>query len=93
MPDHVHFFCTPVRDCPTDLSQFIGKWKRWTCGRIRHLGLRGFNWQAEFFDHLIRGGESYEAKWRYVRENPVRARLVAHADEWAYQGEVKRLQW
>ena len=35
--------------------------------------------------------ESYEQKWSYVRENPVRAGLVAVADDWSWQGEVERL--
>jgi hypothetical protein len=24
-------------------------------------------WQREFFDHLLRSGESYSEKWNYVR--------------------------
>ena len=45
-------------------------------------------WQPGFFDHLLRNGESYEQKWHYVRENPVRAGLVARAEDWLYQGEI-----
>ncbi len=44
-------------------------------------------WQAEFFDHLIRSDESYDQKWDYVRENPVRAELVKSADDWRFSGE------
>ena len=32
-----------------------------------------------FFDHVLRNGESYGEKWKYVRENPVRAGLVQRA--------------
>jgi putative transposase len=45
-------------------------------------------WQPGFFDHVLRNDESYSQKWEYVRENPVRAGLVARADEWPYQGEL-----
>jgi REP element-mobilizing transposase RayT len=45
-------------------------------------------WQPGFFDHLLRSEESYEQKWRYVRENPVRAGLASRAEDWPYQGEV-----
>jgi REP-associated tyrosine transposase len=45
-------------------------------------------WQRGFFDHLIRNTESYAQKWDYVRENPVRAGLVASSDAWEYQGEI-----
>ncbi len=45
-------------------------------------------WQPGFFDHLLRGSESYAEKWAYVRETPVRAGLVDDADDWPYQGEI-----
>lgn len=45
-------------------------------------------WQPGFFDHLLRGEESYREKWEYVRENPVRAGLVEHAEQWPFQGEI-----
>ena len=44
-------------------------------------------WQPGFFDHVLRNDESYGEKWRYVRENPVRAGPVPRADDWPYQGE------
>jgi hypothetical protein len=47
---------------------------------------------ARFFDHLIRHSESYAEKWEYVRQNPVRARLVKDPDEWPWQGEIVRLE-
>jgi hypothetical protein len=31
---------------------------------------------------------SYAQKWEYVRENPVRAGLVAEWHEFPYQGEI-----
>src|SRR4030095_1104895 len=37
---------------------------------------------AEFFDHLLRSEESYDQKWNYVRDNPVRANLAQKAAEW-----------
>jgi hypothetical protein len=45
-------------------------------------------WQPGFFDHLLRNDESYARKWEYVRENPVRAGLVAERDQWPHQGEI-----
>ena len=53
------------------------------CRRRKSLfGSRGF------FDHLLRNDESYGAKWRYVRDNPVRHGLVSSFEEWPYQGEI-----
>jgi len=93
MPDHVHFFASPRGEKAKSLSQFIECWKRWTSPQIRATGVSSFSWQREFFDHLLRGGESYEEKWEYVRANPVRRGLVRSADEWPYQGDVSILRW
>ncbi len=43
-------------------------------------------WQEGFFDHLLRHDESLDQKWAYVRENPVRAGLVARWEDWPYAG-------
>jgi REP element-mobilizing transposase RayT len=48
-------------------------------------------WQRRFFDHVLRNEESYAQKWEYVRENPVRAGLVANANDWPYAGEIIRI--
>ncbi len=50
------------------------------------------HWQKGFFDHLIRHSESYAEKWEYVCQNPVRAGLVAVAEDWQWQGEIGRLE-
>jgi len=93
MPDHVHFFAAPRGDNAKSLSTFVGGWKRWTRRLIREAGLKEFAWQREFFDHLMRSDESYEEKWEYVRQNPVRAQLVSDPDEWPHQGEMAVLEW
>jgi hypothetical protein len=57
----------------------------------RELNFSGTIWQEHFFDHMLRSSESYSQKWDYVRQNPVRAGLVASADERPWQGEVESL--
>jgi hypothetical protein len=93
MPDHVHFFCVPKGE-EHSLATFIGKWKEWTAkyAKRRH-GVEMPLWQPEYFDHVLRTSKSYEEKWLYVRDNPLRAGLVASADEWAYLGELNELRW
>jgi REP element-mobilizing transposase RayT len=92
MPDHAHFFCAPRPD-GRSLQMAMGKWKEWTAkyAKRRHQVSMPL-WQEEFFDHLLRSGESYESKWEYVRDNPVRAGLVKCASEWRFQGELNKLQ-
>jgi REP element-mobilizing transposase RayT len=89
MPDHVHFFAIPEAGA-TKLAAFMGRWKEWTAKRMLRRKLAGVApvWQAEFFDHLLRSGESCSEKWDYVRENPARAGLVEAAAEWPYSGFI-----
>lgn len=86
MPEHVHFFCAPGRNAKP-LGTFVCKWKEWTAKYLhRRADVAVPLWQEEFFDHLLRSSESYSQKWEYVRQNPVRADLVAHQEDWPYQG-------
>jgi REP element-mobilizing transposase RayT len=91
MPDHVHFFCTPADDAGQAVSDLMRSWKGWTSRMIGRLGVEGPVWQSGFFDHVLRGSESYAAKWEYVRQNPVRAGLVRTAEEWPWQGEIDEI--
>ena len=90
MPDHVHFFCLSDNGpSATSLPRFIGGFKQWTAKRmLREKGLSPPLWQKQFFDRLLRSNESYELKWLYVRDNPVRAGLVDAAENWRYGGEI-----
>ncbi len=49
--------------------------------------------QADHWDTRLRSGESDDAKWEYVRNNPIRAGLVADAGDWPFQGELNELRW
>jgi len=86
MPEHIHLF---VRSGPDFvLGRWVGMLKQMlakSCNLSRNGKLL---WQEGFFDHVLRSDESYAEKWNYVRQNPVRATLVARAEEWPYQGEV-----
>ena len=85
MPDHMHLFVCGSPDF--ELTQWVNGLKRSisvALGATKKCPL----WQPGFFDHLLRNNESYEQKWEYVRENPVRAGLVTQSEEWPYQGEL-----
>lgn len=88
MPDHVHFFCVDA-ESKTSLSKMVGSWKQWSAKEIcSMIKVNAPLWQREFFDHLIRSGESYSEKWEYVRQNPVRAGLVGCHKDWKYTGHI-----
>jgi len=92
MPDHIHLFVklppegvTLVRWVQT-MKAVLGK------ELLRQEQLKP-HWQEGFFDHLLRSGESYSAKWEYVRQNPARKGLVTNPDDWPYQGEIVMIPW
>jgi REP element-mobilizing transposase RayT len=87
MPDHIHLFVRGNLDF--SLAQWVRVLKR---SLSREILTASPHWQQGFFDHLIRHSESYSQKWEYVRQNPVRAGLVASADAWPWQGEIVRLE-
>jgi REP element-mobilizing transposase RayT len=84
MADHFHFFVRGSDDL--NLAQWVNGLKRTISVALGATKKRPL-WQPGFFDHVLRNDESYTEKWVYVRENPVRAGLVARADDRPYQGE------
>ena len=83
MPDHVHLFVRLISD--HSLAQWVRMLKR---SLSIGIAQEPPHWQEGFFDHLLRGGESYAQKWEYVKQNPVRAGLATVSENWPYQGEV-----
>jgi REP element-mobilizing transposase RayT len=91
MPDHLHLFAAFAPGSPS-LSGWARALKRTLAKHWSARGLGAPHWQKGFFDHVLRSEESYEERWRYVQQNPVRAGLVRSAEEWPYQGEIHRLR-
>ncbi|MFI5356357.1 MAG: REP-associated tyrosine transposase [Opitutales bacterium] len=79
MPDHLHFLLSLPPD--RALTPTIRLWKGYLA---RQAGIR---WQRDFFEHRLRNDGMWEEKARYMRENPVRAGLVADPKAWPYVWE------
>ncbi|MBA4064970.1 MAG: hypothetical protein C0501_14910 [Isosphaera sp.] len=54
---------------------------------------KSLRWQVDHWDTRLRRTESYDEKWDYVVNNPVRHGLVGRAGEWPHQGELHELRW
>ncbi len=80
MPDHLHLLVAFPQT--TGMKQFITAWKSYLSKQSNVV------WQRDFFDHRIRGWESLEAKADYIRQNPVRAKLVTQFEEWPWRWEA-----
>ncbi len=88
MPNHVHMVFTPL---PKEdglyhaMSAIMHSLKLYTARQSNLLlGRDGSFWQHESYDHTVRD----EAEWRrivnYVVNNPVKAGLVRHREEWEW---------
>jgi REP element-mobilizing transposase RayT len=88
MPNHVHLVYTPLRKEDGSfhaMSAIMHSLKLYTGRRVNPLLEReGDFWQHENYDHVVRD----EAKQRliilYVVNNPVKAGLVHHWQEWPW---------
>jgi REP element-mobilizing transposase RayT len=92
LPDHVHLFAAENEFQGYPLSQWVQKWKaqvsrRWPSAKQEPI------WQRSFWDRQLRNGDSYDVKWLYVRNNPVRHGLVSNPDDWPFQGTLNDLWW
>lgn len=92
MPDHLHLFvCIPPG--ALGLSIWMKSLKNTLSKHWRECALKAPHWQKGFFDHLVRSSESHAEKWKYVRENPVRAGLAEKAEDWPYAGVIQPDSW
>ena len=41
-------------------------------------------WQPDYWDRFIRNKRHYHATVEYIHQNPVKAGLVAHAEDWPW---------
>lgn len=89
MPDHIHLFAGA-----TGSAIAFDNWVRfWKSQFTKRCGLAEHCWRSDHWDRTLRSGNSYEEKWSYVRDNPVRHGLVKVAEEWPFQGELNHLPW
>ena len=86
IPDHVHLFVRGAEEF--SLGRWIAGLKQALAKAADATKCNWRVWQEGFFDHVLRHDESYLEKWEYVRQNPVRARLVPQSEDWEFQGEI-----
>jgi putative transposase len=92
LPDHPHLFCSPNMFTRLSLRRWVASWKSYVTRRWKAFAEKQI-WQRSFWDRQIRNGEGYDAKWDYVKTNPVRHGLVNDSGYWPHQGEIHRLFW
>jgi len=83
MPDHLHMLIGVSGNA--QLSSMIRDFKRITT-RIANSA-----WQRNLFYHRLPRDESLDEKVAHVRENPLRAGLIAEGEEWPYAMDASDL--
>ncbi|MBI2423203.1 MAG: transposase [Candidatus Hydrogenedentes bacterium] len=82
MPNHLHLL---IQLKSGSLKPVMESFKRWTSRRALPLiELHRSFWQQEWFDHWSRSPEQDERIRAYIRNNPVKARLVKDYRDWPY---------
>jgi len=82
MPNHVHILISPK----VSLSRITNGIKGVTSRRARLiLAFREKHfWQDESFDHWVRSPEQFDTIRAYIENNPVKAGLAAHPEDWPW---------
>ena len=70
-PEHFQTSAPPAENCKASAPLATSESTTW-------------EWQRGSFDRLLRTDESAQAKWEYMRENPVRAMLVPRWEDWPF---------
>src|SRR5262249_28501578 len=84
MPNHVHLILWPMPN--HTLSEILRSRKRQTARQANLILERTGEtfWQHESYDHWIRNDEEKFRIRRYIRNNPVTARLCRSPEEWRW---------
>jgi putative transposase len=86
MPDHLHltlqgkFEGSDIRKCLVLFKQKTGYW-------MSRNGT-GFEWQKDFYDHVLRKDEDLVRHVRYILSNPVRTGMVGDWKEYPFKGST-----
>ncbi len=74
MPNHVHLLLSMA--VGSWLEKAVTSWKNYTSKRINAItGEGGAFWQKDYFDRIIRDWDHFANVARYIRRNPVKAKL------------------
>ena len=90
MPDHLHAL-VGLGTSGRTLGEICGAFKSLST-RAYWSWYEGKLWQRQFYDHIIRNEEDFFETVEYIKQNPVRRRLVESWEQWPYTGRVDFLQ-
>ena len=87
MPDHVHLVIEGTHE-GSDLCRFVKIAKQRVAYVFRTERRISSTWQEGYYERVLRSDEATDVVIRYVLENPVRALIVARAEEYLHSGAL-----
>ena len=92
MPNHVHVLFQPMSGW--GVSTIVASWKKFTARLIcdywranaanREIGVPRPVWHREYWDRYMRDERHFQQAIEYIHQNPVKAGLVARAEDWPW---------
>jgi REP element-mobilizing transposase RayT len=83
MPNHIHMLATRIEEYT--LAGIMQSLKSITSHKANRLLKRnGPFWMLDYFDRYIRNAKHFANTIRYIEDNPVKARLCKHPEDWPF---------
>ncbi|HEX6503178.1 MAG TPA: transposase [Terriglobales bacterium] len=89
MPDHIHLLITPLTSLERSVQFIKGGF---SYRAKKELGSNLEIWQTGFSDHRIRDAEDYAQHVEYIRQNPIRKRLVEAPERYPFSSAASGIQ-
>ncbi|HWR17757.1 MAG TPA: transposase [Terriglobales bacterium] len=81
MPNHVHALLTTCETVEFAVKRIKGCF---STRAIKEFHFKQKIWQPSFYERRVRDSNAYSAFRTYIRDNPVRARLVDEPEKWGF---------
>jgi type I restriction enzyme R subunit/putative DNA methylase len=89
MPNHVHVLVEQMVEFR--LAEVVWAWKSFTAKKINRIREpSGVVWAREYHDRFIRDNGHFHSVISYIENNPVKAALVKHPEDWSYSSAARR---
>ena len=85
-PDHIHLVLFGIKDA-ADLWEAVVRFKQKTGFYLKKQCCQ-FQWQKDFYDHIIRQNENLITQIRYILDNPVRKGLVNNWNDYPFKRSI-----
>lgn len=87
MPNHIHALMRALKG--HKLEKIMHSIKSYSASEANKLlGRKGHFWMRETFDRYIRDSDHFERAFRYIENNPVKAKLCSKPEDWEFSSAV-----